>query len=247
MNYELNSKKILFVFCALIALTILVFGASYAFFTQSIGSTTGTENISNANVSVPRACTFLANATNCVITSNTATTTNFNDNNISRAEMAQTYKGNKVANTNCTLNIGVQGAPGCTCNYTVNLVGQTTTNIVPDSIVATITKNSTVQKLLPDEYQQVEYITLAGAQRLHTGFMFNITTDGFLVTFKASTTSQNGMILADSNASSSYIWAYYYNAGSRIGFWAKATSGSLASSASPIESIVSNILFVIQI
>ena len=235
MNDKSGFNYLIAPIISIIAFLLLIGSASYAYFTQSVGSATGAANIANANLIVPRGCTFLANATNCVITANNATTTAFTDSVITRAEMSQKYAGNSVAQSTCTLNIGVQGTTGCKCNYTVSLEGQTTTNIIPDSLMVTINKASTAQTLLPSDYQQVEYITLSGSQRLHTGFLFNISTDGFLVTFKASTTSQNGMILADSNASSSYIWAYYYNAGSRIGTWAKATSGALSSSASPVD------------
>lgn len=82
---------------------------------------------------------------------------------------------------------------------------------------------------LPSTYQEVEYITLSGAPYIKTGFFLNPNTDGFSVTFNASTTSQNGMIVADTGGSTttgSYIWAYYYNAGTKIGFWTKGTSAS---------------------
>ena len=82
---------------------------------------------------------------------------------------------------------------------------------------------------LPSEYQEVEYITLTGTQYIKTGFFLSPNTDGFSVTFKSSATSQNGMIVADTGGSTttgSYIWAYYYNSGAKIGFWTKLGSAT---------------------
>ena len=84
------------------------------------------------------------------------------------------------------------------------------------------------QAKLPSTYQAVEYITFAGAQQINTGIQFNPATDGFDVSFKASTTDQNGMILGSS--SGPYMWVYYYQSGNRIGFYTYSTSGQLASS-----------------
>ena len=91
------SNSIVIPLISLVFFLMLVIGASYAYYTQSIGSATGAANISNVNLSVPRGCTFIANATNCVILGNTGTTINYNDNYISRAEMSQNYANNKIA------------------------------------------------------------------------------------------------------------------------------------------------------
>ena len=80
---------------------------------------------------------------------------------------------------------------------------------------------------VPSSYQQVEYLILNGAPYIKTGFYFNPNTDGFSVTYKASTTNQNGMVIADTGGSvttGSYIWVYHYNAGNKIGVWTKASS-----------------------
>jgi predicted ribosomally synthesized peptide with SipW-like signal peptide len=119
---------------SIIAFLLLIGSASYAYFTQSVGSATGAANITNANLTVPRGCTFIANATNCVITANNATTTAFTDSVITRAEMSQKYAGNSVAKATCTLNIGVQGTAGCKCNYTVSLAGSEPIDYLYDSM-----------------------------------------------------------------------------------------------------------------
>ena len=160
---------------SIIAFLLLVGSASYAYYTQSVGSATGAANISNANLTVPRGCTFIANATNCVITANNATTTAFTDSVITRAEMSQTYAGNSVAKATCTLNIGVQGTAGCKCNYTVSLAGQTTTNYIDGSLKANIAKGTSNQNLLPSEYQEVEYIASTGTQFIELPFGFERT------------------------------------------------------------------------
>jgi hypothetical protein len=88
---------------------------------------------------------------------------------------------------------------------------------------------------LTDEYQQLEYLVFAGAQRIHTGYYLNQNTDGYAVTFAASTTSQNGMMLADCGSggcTGSYNWAYYYNAGSRVATYLRTASGAASSSPS---------------
>ena len=119
---------------SMILFLILVGGASYAFYSHNIGSYNGSANISNARLSVPKGCIFLANATNCVITSNAASSINTDDEYISGAEMTYDYRNHKIATSSCELNIGVQGENGCTCTYNVDVVGQTTTNFVSNSL-----------------------------------------------------------------------------------------------------------------
>ena len=139
----ISKKELIIPIISIIVFLLLVGSASYAYYTQSVGSATGAANISNANLTVPRGCTFIANATNCVILGNTATTTSFTDAYISRAEMSQTYAGNSIAQSTCNLNIGVQGNQGCRCTAFVDLVGQVATNYVPDSLKAQITSSNT--------------------------------------------------------------------------------------------------------
>ncbi len=216
---------------SIIAFIILIGGASYAYYSQSVGGATSASNIANANLTVPRGCSFLANATNCSITSSTATTTSFTDSVVTRAEMSQAYSGNSVAQSTCALNIGVQGQAGCKCTYTVSLVGQTTTNYISDSLRATINKDGSALPLLPSEYQQVEYITFSGAQQISTGYTLNPETDGFQVTFKASTINQNGMMLGSTGGA--YMWSYYYQSGDRIAAYSNSTGGQVTTSVVP--------------
>ena len=68
--------------------------------------------------------------------------------------------------------------------------------------------------IVPNEYQQLEYIESAGAAWLNTGYTFNPETDSFNVVFKGNDTSNNGMIFASNG--SKYSWLYYYSAGMRI-------------------------------
>ena len=169
----ISKKELIIPIISIIVFLLLVSSASYAYYTQSVGSATGAANISNANLVVPRGCTFLSAATNCTITANNATTTAFTDTVITRAEMSQAYKGNSVAQATCNLNIGVQGTAGCKCNYTVNLVGTVSNTYLYDSMKVTINKGSTAQPLLPAEYQQVEYIASNGSQYIDTLFKAN--------------------------------------------------------------------------
>jgi hypothetical protein len=172
----ISKKELIIPIISIIVFLLLVGSASYAYYTQSVGSATGAANISNANLTVPRGCTFIANATNCVITANNATTTAFTDSVITRAEMSQTYAGNSVAKATCTLNIGVQGTAGCKCNYTVSLAGSEPIDYLYDSMRISINKNSTAVSLLPSEYQQVEYIETTGTQYINTNFTPNSNT-----------------------------------------------------------------------
>ena len=183
---------------SIIAFLLLIGGASYAYFTQSVGSTTGAANIANANLTVPRGCTFIANATNCVITANNATTTAFTDSVITRAEMSQAHSGSSVAQSTCNLNIGVQGTAGCKCNYTVSLEGQTINNYIFDSLKVNINKGTTAQALLPTEYQQVEYIEYTGAQFIDTGFRPDYSKDfSFSILFSPEATGYRYVLASD--------------------------------------------------
>ena len=151
-----------------------------------------------------------------------------------------------VTTTNGVIDIPVSSGSTVSKQPITASAGSTTT----DTWVATVTfvnlnsnQNENVGKgfravlymdnspMLPSEYQEVEYITFSGAQRLSTGFYLNPSTDGFDLKFKASTVSQNGMIIADTGGNvttGSYIWVYYYNAGNKVGTWTKAgsTTGS---------------------
>ncbi len=140
---KISAKYIIAPLVSVLAFILLLGGASYAYYTQTVGNIGDAANISNANLSVPRGCTFLSSATNCVITGNSGTTTAFTDAYISTAEMSQTYNGNSVAQSTCALNIGVQGAAGCKCTYTVAVAGTTTTNYVTGSLKAAITSTNT--------------------------------------------------------------------------------------------------------
>ena len=84
---------------------------------------------------------------------------------------------------------------------------------------------------LPTGYQEVEYITFAGAQQINTGFSFNPATDSLEVAFKASRIDQNGMILGSS--SGTYMWLYYYQSGNRISYYSYSTNGQVSSSGLP--------------
>ncbi len=128
---------------SIIAFLLLIGGASYAYYSQSVGGIGNPSNISNANLTVPRGCTFLASATNCVITSSDGTTTNFTDSIISRAEMSQSYAGNNVAQSTCALNIGVQGQAGCRCTAFIDMHGSSTTNFITSSLQAQLTSSNT--------------------------------------------------------------------------------------------------------
>jgi len=67
---------------------------------------------------------------------------------------------------------------------------------------------------LPIGYRELEYIESTGTQHFSTGVEFNMESGSVDIEFQASTTSQNGMILA--NSSSNYWWLYYYNSGNGI-------------------------------
>ncbi len=142
MEESQEIKKLIAPLISIIGFLLLLGGASYAYYTQSIGSIGDPSNIANANMTVQRGCTFLSNATNCVITANTASTTNFTDSYISRAEMAQGFAGNSIAQSSCALNIGVQGQAGCRCTVLIDAVG-TRYGYVADSIKAQIVSTNT--------------------------------------------------------------------------------------------------------
>ncbi len=224
MQKKREIKSLIAPLISIVAFLILIVGSSYAYFSQSIGGIGNAANIANVNATVPRGCTFLATATNCILTSNAGTTTAFTDAYISTAEMSQAYAGNSVAQASCALNIGVQGAAGCKCGYTVSLSGQSTTNYTADSLKVTAAKGGTTQTLLPSAYQQVDYITFQGAQYIDTGFAFNPTTDGISVVFQPNTTSQDSMVFAMGTRSNPLIWLY--NAGSILYYYTSAGNSS---------------------
>ncbi len=215
---------------SIIAFIILIGGASYAYYSQSVGGATSASNIANANLTVPRGCSFLANATNCSITSSTATTTSFTDSVVTRAEMSQAYSGNSVAQSTCALNIGVQGQAGCKCSYTVTVVGQTTTNFVNGSLKVNVAKDGTNQTILPSTYQEVEYIGSTGTQFIDLPFGFdrtdivdfdmsvdtNQTTDKYLVSPNSWNNNNNRFAMG--------IGMHYPNLA--VGFGSKSTDNT---------------------
>ena len=138
-----TAKQLISPIISMISFMLLLVGASYAYYSQTIGSTTGTSNIANANITIPRGCTFIANATNCTISSNETNEIGLTDNYISRGEMVQTYAGNMIAQNNCSLNIGVQGTANCRCTSIVQVVGESVANYVADSIRVQLTSTNT--------------------------------------------------------------------------------------------------------
>ena len=78
-------------------------------------------------------------------------------------------------------------------------------------------------RVLPPEYQELEYIESAGNAWINTGITFNLDTDAFKVICKGNNTSNNGMILA--SYSGRYTWLYYYNAGGTIRLYADGGNG----------------------
>jgi hypothetical protein len=68
--------------------------------------------------------------------------TNYSDSVISRAEMAQGFQGNSVAQSSCALNIGVQGAAGCRCTARITVVNQSS-GYTGSSLKAQITSTNT--------------------------------------------------------------------------------------------------------
>ena len=77
--------------------------------------------------------------------------------------------------------------------------------------------------LVPEGYQQLEYIESAGASYTDTGYKFNAETDSCKVIMKGNDTNNNGMIFASSGTP--YFWLYYYKGANTIGLWADSGSG----------------------
>ena len=164
----ISKKELVIPVMSIIAFLLLIGSASYAYYTQAVGGTTAAANISNANLVVPRGCTFLSTATNCTITSNNATTTAFTDAVITRAEMAQAYAGNRVATKSCALNIGVQGTAGCKCTYSVSVAGTTTTNFIAGSIKASITSTNTAHSKTETDMSSLSTIVSSNVLQVAT-------------------------------------------------------------------------------
>lgn len=74
---------------------------------------------------------------------------------------------------------------------------------------------------LPNAYQEVEYIGMSGAQQINTGMKFDMQNGACEITFQASTTNQNGMLIASTN--SNYFWLYYYNSSNKINLYVNAS------------------------
>lgn len=64
-------------------------------------------------------------------------------------------------------------------------------------------------KSVPQTYQQVEYIQSDGGQAINTELKLDMDKAKVEIVFQATTTSQNGMILA--NSGNTYWWLYHYS------------------------------------
>ena len=96
------------------------------------------------------------------------------------------------------------------------------TNISKTGVVESshFVEGTSVVKLV-DGYTELEYIGLSGAQQIDTGTKFNMQSGSCEITFQASTTSQNGMLIASTN--SNYFWLYYYNNANKINLYVYAS------------------------
>lgn len=212
-NMETEKTSLRYIVTSLVSITaflLLLGGASFAYYTQSVGSATGDANIANAQVTVPRGCTFVSSATNCVLEKSSAGTTDFTDSNISIAEMSPAYKGNSVAETTCALNVGVQGNQGCKCTYTVSLVGQTTTDYVAGSLKAAITSTNTSHSKTETDVESLSTIVTAksdySANTLTVASTGTAVYENFAVTLKAYNVDDD----QDAMAGGTYV--YYLRA-----------------------------------
>ena len=80
--------------------------------------------------------------------------------------------------------------------------------------------NVAIYPRLPSAYQEVEYIGMSGAQQINTGMKFDMQNGACEITYQASTTSQNGMLLASN--SGNYFWLYYYSNANRANLYVYA-------------------------
>ncbi len=201
MKQKIEFRYVAAPLVSIIAFLILLGGASYAYYTQSVGGVGNPSNISNANLTVPRGCTFISNATNCVITGNTASTVAFTDAYISRGEMSYAYRGNNIAQSTCALNMGVQGQAGCRCTVQVNLVG-TVYNYVNGSLKGQITSTNTSHS---QSLQSINTLT-------NTITKLQVATTGTAVYENMSLTLKAFNVDADQSNQSNVSYVYYLRA-----------------------------------
>lgn len=64
-------------------------------------------------------------------------------------------------------------------------------------------------------YTAVEYLEFTGSQQINTGIYFNANTDWMECDYQATTTNQNGMIVANSDTTN-HFWFYYYKDSGKI-------------------------------
>lgn len=87
--------------------------------------------------------------------------------------------------------------------------------------------NGINNSILPLGYQQLEYIESSGKSYFNTEYYFNPEIDSYKIEFKGNDITNNGMILANVNNNTGYIWVYYYGNGNRISMWLHdGTSGA---------------------
>lgn len=90
-----------------------------------------------------------------------------------------------------------------------------------DVIEASVFEEGTSLVKMTDKYIELEYIGLSGAQQIDTGTKFNMQSGSCEITFQASTTSQNGMLIA--STSGNYFWLYYYSNANKINLYVYAS------------------------
>ncbi len=200
----ISKKELVAPVMSIVAFLLLLVGASYAYYSQSVGAATGAANIANINMTIMRGCTFLSSATKCTITANNSTVINASDSVITRGEMIYNRRNNQAAVATCNLNIGVGGAANCGCTYSVSVVASTAVpsgiaNSVTMTIGSTITSHNLTER-------NIAAATVVSSNILRVATTGTNVYENFSLTLKA----YNRDAVQDPLAGSTYV--YYLRA-----------------------------------
>lgn len=160
----ITKKELVAPIISITAFLVLLVGASYAYYAVTNANPADVNAISNVNATMPKVCTFIANATDCTITSGASSSTT--DSVISLAEMTnESLKGSSVAQATCNLNLNLTGNVGCKCDYTVTMASNgsvfTPTTSGVNEFTAAITGSITVAEANINTITSVDSGTMA--------------------------------------------------------------------------------------